>query len=58
LAEVIGLGEYTDHDRPLAVVHARNEAEADIAANAVRAACTIGDAPPATGPVVAMRIAG
>jgi thymidine phosphorylase len=56
LTDVIGLGEYADRDRPLAVVHARNDAEADIAANAVQAACAIGDAPPVTGPVVAMRV--
>jgi thymidine phosphorylase len=56
LTDVIGLGEYSDHDRPLAVVHARNDAEAAIAANVVQTACSIGDAPPATGPVVAMRI--
>ena len=58
LTDVIGRGEYSDRDRPLAVVHARNEAEAAVAANAVQTACSIGDAPPATGPVVAMRITG
>jgi thymidine phosphorylase len=57
-SDVIGLGEYVDHERPLAVVHARSEAEATIAAEAVRAACTIGETPPATTPVVLSRITG
>ncbi|MEP7048435.1 MAG: thymidine phosphorylase, partial [Ilumatobacteraceae bacterium] len=56
LSDVIGLGQYVDGDRTLAVVHARNDIEAKIAADAVRAACVIGDAPPATGPVVASRV--
>jgi thymidine phosphorylase len=57
LSNVVGLGEYVDGERPLAIVHARNEAEAAVAANAVRTACSVGDTPPATGPVVAARVA-
>jgi thymidine phosphorylase len=56
LTDVIGLGEHADNDHPLAIVHARNAAEAEIAANAVRDACSIGDAVVAAGPVVATRI--
>ena len=41
-----GSVSHVDHDRPIAVVHARSESEAAIAADAVRAACTIGDAQP------------
>ena len=55
-SNVAGLGEYVDHDRPLAIVHARTESEAAIAADAVRAACSIDDAQPTAGPVVASRI--
>jgi thymidine phosphorylase len=55
-SDVIGLGEYVDHDRPLCIVHARSDSEATIAADAVRAACSIGATPPAAGPVVASRI--
>ena len=57
LSDVAGLGEYVDHERPLAIVHARNESEAAIAADAVRAACSIDDSRPTAGPVVATRIA-
>jgi thymidine phosphorylase len=56
LSDIAGLGDYVDSERPLAVVHARNESEATIAANALRAACSIGDASATSGPVVAMRI--
>jgi thymidine phosphorylase len=56
LSKVAGLGDRVDGERPLAIVHARDEASAVIAAEAVRAACTIGDAPPSPGPVVAGRI--
>jgi thymidine phosphorylase len=56
LSEVAGLGEYVDHERPLAIVHARSESEAAIAADAVRAACSIDDSQPTVGPVVATRI--
>ena len=56
LSDMAGIGEYVDHERPLAVVHARNESEATIAANSLRAACSIGDAPSTSGLVVALRI--
>ena len=56
LSDVIGLGELADGDHPLAIVHARTESEAAIAADALRAACTVGDTAPTVGPVVANRI--
>ena len=56
LSDVVGLGEAVDHERPLAIVHARNESDAAIAADAVRAACSIDDSQPTVGPVVATRI--
>jgi thymidine phosphorylase len=58
LSDVVGLGEFVDHERPLCIVHARNETDASIAADAIRAACAIGSGPPAEGPVVASRITG
>ena len=58
LSEVVGLGAQVDQDRPIAIVHARTESDATIAANAVRAACVIGDSPPPATAVVASRIAG
>ena len=58
LGDVVGLGEFVDHDRPIAVVHARTESEATMAAAAVRAAFTIGEAKPPPSPVVASRISG
>jgi thymidine phosphorylase len=56
LTEVIGPGEFVDRERPLAVVHARNDSEAKAAADALRSACSIGDERPAPQPVVASRI--
>ena len=56
LSDVAGLGYYVDRDRPLAIVHARTDSEADMAADGIRAACVIGDAAPTIGPVVAGRI--
>jgi thymidine phosphorylase len=58
LTDVVALGEHVDSDRPLAIVHARNEAEALIAADVLRSACSIGDAPLPSGPVIASRITG
>jgi thymidine phosphorylase len=56
LSEVVGLGQRVDRERPLAIVHARTESEAAVAADAIRAACVIGDEAPNAGPVVAGRI--
>ena len=56
LTDVVAIGEHVDRDRPLAVVHARSESDAKIAAEALRSACSIGDSKPSPGPVVASRI--
>ncbi|HEY0519839.1 MAG TPA: hypothetical protein VGC84_10140, partial [Ilumatobacteraceae bacterium] len=56
LTDVIGLGEFVDNERPLCIVHARSDAEAAVAAAAIRAACTVGATPPVEGPVIASRI--
>jgi thymidine phosphorylase len=54
LADVAGPGEAVGRGgRPLAVVHARDEAAADAAEAAVRAAIAVGDAAPEERPVVA-----
>jgi thymidine phosphorylase len=47
LGERVGPGE-----RPLAVVHARDEASAELAADALRAAFTLGDGPEQSVPIV------
>ena len=58
LTEVAAPGERVGPgERPLAVVHARDEAAAGRAAEALRAAFTIGDAAPPTGPAVLERLA-
>ena len=46
LSEIAALGERVDGERPLAVVHARSEADAERAAASLRAAMQLGEAPP------------
>ena len=46
------LGAAVDHDRPLAVIHARDEASAERAARTLQAAYTVADASAPAGPVV------
>ncbi len=51
--EVAALGERVGPgERPLAVVHARDEASAERGAAALRAACRFGDAPDQSTPIV------
>jgi thymidine phosphorylase len=57
LTEIAPVGAQVGPDRPLAVVHAASEADAEAAAAALRAAVRVGDAAPAARPVVAGRIA-
>lgn len=52
LAAVLGRGSRIEPGQPLAIVHARCEADAQIASDAVRQAFTIGDAAPAPVPLV------
>ena len=58
LADVRGIGEAVDRDRPIAVVHARSRAEADAAAATLRRAVTVSDgpAPPAMASPVRQRL--
>ena len=57
LAQVAAVGAELGPDRPLAIVHARDEAGAEQAEQALLAAVRIGDEPPPERPVVAGRIA-
>lgn len=56
LSEMITLGERADAQRPLAVIHASNEAQWQQAAAAVKAALVLGDTAPAATPVVYRRV--
>jgi thymidine phosphorylase len=56
LAEVAPIGASVGPDRPLAVVHARDEAGFEAAERALRAAVRVGEAVPAGRPAVAGRI--
>jgi thymidine phosphorylase len=56
LADLAGVGTAVGRDRPLARVHARDEASGVAAVEAVRAAYRLGDPPRATRPVVRERI--
>jgi thymidine phosphorylase len=52
------IGAAVGPERPLCLVHARSAAQAEGAAAEIRAAITVGDEPPVSGPVVLERIAG
>jgi thymidine phosphorylase len=56
LTDLAPLGEKVDGERPLGIVHARTEAAADAAAEALRRAYTIGDAAASPGALVLERI--
>jgi len=58
LAEVLGPGEALTPDRPLAIVHAASDSDAERAAAAIRAAIVIAEEPPAARPVILERIGG
>jgi thymidine phosphorylase len=57
LTEVAPVGAEVGPDRPLAIVHAADEAAADEAVRALNAAVTVGDQAPPERPVIAERIA-
>jgi thymidine phosphorylase len=57
LTDIAAVGSEVGPDRPLAVVHARDDAAADEAIAGLRAAVTVGDEAPPARPVVAGRIA-
>jgi thymidine phosphorylase len=52
------VGDTVPRGEPLAMVHARSEAQAEQAAAAVRAACRIGPGPVQASPMIARRIEG
>jgi thymidine phosphorylase len=54
LAEVRGVGDSIDRDRPIAIVHARSTADAEVAAARLREAVTVSAEPNAgsTSPVL------
>ena len=58
LSEVAAIGETVDGERPLALVHAPDEAAAERAATALRAAVTTGRLGTAPSPAVDERVAG
>jgi thymidine phosphorylase len=56
LTDLAGLGQGVGPDRPLAVVHARDERGAESAAAAIRAAYTLSETGPQSGPLILDRI--
>ena len=56
LSEVRGIGDPVSHDRPLAIIHARDHDAAALAAAALAAAFQVGDAAPKTNPIILQRI--
>jgi thymidine phosphorylase len=56
LVDLAGIGERVDSMIPLGIVHARSEAAADEAAEAVRRAYRVAEAPVVCGPVILERI--
>lgn len=57
LTEVVRLGAKVARGQPLAVIHAAREEQADAAAEAIRAAITLGDAAPQPVPLTLERVA-
>jgi thymidine phosphorylase len=57
-AGLAAVGERVDAERPIGVVHARTEAQAEAAAQALRQAYTISDSAPAETPLILERIGG
>ncbi len=58
LSRFAHVGDAVGPDAPLCLIHARNKAQADQAAQAVLAAVTVADEKPQSGPVVRERIVG
>jgi len=52
LTDVAAIGDMVGADRPLAIVHASREEDADLAASMIRDACTISAAKPAERPII------
>ena len=58
LTDIAPIGAELGGDRPLAVVHAASEADADRAAELLRSAVELGDSAPETGPVICEILTG
>jgi thymidine phosphorylase len=58
LTEVAGIGAAVGPDRPLCLVHARTESDAEAAAAELRAAVTVAGEAPVPAPVIVERIGG
>jgi thymidine phosphorylase len=56
LADILGPGDAVGPDRPLVIVHAASEADADRAAAAIRAAIVVADEPAVATPLILERI--
>jgi thymidine phosphorylase len=56
LTELAGIGESVDSERPIGIVHARSEAAAEEAAQALRQAYTIGEGRAVAGPLILERV--
>jgi thymidine phosphorylase len=52
LSEVAGIGARVGRERPLAMVHARSQQQAESAAEALRAAITISSEPVSPPPII------
>lgn len=57
-SEMAQLGDYTDNQRPLALIHAASETSWQEAATAVKQAISLSDSAPAMTPVICRRITG
>jgi thymidine phosphorylase len=56
LTDLAGLGKTVAEDTPLALVHARSDAEFEAARRTIRAAYSIGETSPPDFPLIAERI--
>lgn len=56
LSELCELGDFVDEVVPVALIHARDQASADHAAEAIRAAVTVGDLAPDVPPTVYRKV--
>ncbi|MHA1108987.1 MAG: thymidine phosphorylase [Alphaproteobacteria bacterium] len=56
LTGMCALGETVDGDRPLALIHAANDSDAEAACNALRQAISIGDDAPRLSPMIIERV--
>lgn len=58
LSGVAPIGSQLGNERPLAVIHATSESSAESAADMIRNACSVSDAPPPERPVIYEKLSG